>query len=168
MQEMQDTVVHIVSKSCQVWVTFRNMWECTPVRNYLIAVSVLNHSERRVSLRFICEYTRRNLTTAFSVQNHLVCWVTFWRRECTSTSRVFLCTKSFKRMDILKICMRVHSGEKTFSCHQCTKSFCVLGNLPNHSRVTLEWKFLVAVFFVEIIFTKMHTGEKSMWGLSVR
>jgi KRAB domain-containing zinc finger protein len=78
---------------------------------------------KKVSLRTTwSEYTLIRIpTTAFSVRNHLVCWVTFWRGECTSTSRVFLCTKSFKRMDILKIFMRVHSGEITFSCHQCTE-----------------------------------------------
>ncbi len=33
-----------------------------------------------------------------------------------------ICNKSFAKLETLKIHMRVHTGEKTYFCHQCAKS----------------------------------------------
>ena len=45
------------------------------------------------------------------------------KAQNTKNLNCSICTKSFAKLVTLQTHMRAHTGEKPYSCHQCTKSF---------------------------------------------
>ena len=78
------------------------------------------------------------------------------------------CDMSFDQIGRLKTHMRIHTGEKTYSCYQCYKSFINSSNLKKHMKNHSEEKThscsQCGKRFISIsnlmIHMRIHTGEK--------
>ena len=62
------------------------------------------------------------------------------------------CDKSFSRVGHLNTHMRIHSGEKTFKCTQCDNSF----------KVPMKWNFRIQALFrrAKLFFYPSKVGKK--------
>ena len=69
------------------------------------------------------------------------------------------CSKLFYQSVVLVRHLRIHTGEKSFLCDQCEKSFRQRGDLTKHLRVHLGEKANKSTNLLEVR-RRIHTGEK--------